>query len=286
MAVLFFVPVGALVGTLSGFFGIGGGIVLTPLLLLLGFEPVVAVATSLMFTLGTSMSGAITHTRMNNVDWKTAALVGIAGAVLAQISRGIVFYISGRHNWFLNICLIFMLFYFAYSLYKGNNGRGTKAVFKSKYLAAPFIGCIAGFLAALLGIGGGFIIAPLLIKWLGFDSKKAIGTSLACIIIISCGALIGYGFTLKLNYALGLCLIIGAFIGSPFGARMTSLYAAEEIGKKLGILYFFSMTSIALDLLATFTAPILGWMGLGVLITFMIYMFFDFYQHRTFTKKS
>ncbi len=282
-----FIPIGALVGTLSGFFGIGGGIILTPLLLLLGFKPVLAVATSLMFTFGTGLSGAITHTKMNNVNWRIAAVLGIVGALSAQASNRIVIYISGRYDWLLNVWLILMLIYFAWSLYNRKNKEEAPPVFKNQYVAGSLIGLIAGFLAALLGIGGGFIIVPLLIKWIGFDSKKAIGTSLATIVIISIGGIVGYGAQFELNYLLGICLIIGAFIGSPFGARMTARYQAKEINKKLGVLYFFAIASIAVDLIASFTIPILEWVSLGILIIFLAYMIFDFYQRRkTFKMKS
>jgi uncharacterized membrane protein YfcA len=283
-AFLFFIPIGALVGTLSGFFGIGGGIILTPLLLLLGFKPVLAVATSLMFTFGTGLSGAITHTKMNNVNWKVAAVLGIVGALSAQASKRIVIYISGRYDWLLNVWLILMLLYFAWSLYNRKNKEEAPPVFKNQYVAGSLIGLIAGFLAALLGIGGGFIIVPLLIKWIGFDSKKAIGTSLATIVIISIGGITGYGTQFELDYLLGICLIVGAFIGSPFGARMTARYQAKEIKKKLSVLYFFAIASIAVDLIASFTTPILEWVSLGILITFLAYMLFDFYQRRHTSK--
>ncbi|MGI6448736.1 MAG: sulfite exporter TauE/SafE family protein [Desulfitobacteriia bacterium] len=282
--IFFFIPIGMLVGTLSGFFGIGGGIVLMPILLLAGFEPAVAVATSLMFTLGTSLSGAVTHTRMNNVNWKIAAVIGTVGALATQGSNRIVIYISGRYDWLLNFLFILLLLYFAWSLYQRQKKTAkTGAVFKKQYAAALLIGLIVGFLAALFGIGGGFITVPLLIKWLGFDSRKAIGTSLAAIIVISIGGILGYSARLELNFLLGLCLIGGAFIGSPFGARMTARYQVEEISRKLGVLYFFVIASLLVDLLAAFTTPFLEYVSLSLLVMFLAYMLYDFYRHRQVT---
>jgi len=277
---LLFIPVGVIVGTLSGFYGIGGGIILMPMLLLAGFSPAIAVATSLMFTFGTSLSGAITHTKMKNVNWKVAINIGIVGALFAQLSNQIVMGISGQYDWLLNVWLILLLCYFAWSLHNRKNKEGKPPLFQNRYVASGIIGGIIGFLSALLGIGGGFITVPLLMSWLGFSCRRAIGTSLATIIIVSIGGIVGYSAQLELNYILGLCLIIGAFIGSPIGARMTTHYKSSEMTQRLGILYVFVIASIATDLLALFTWSMLEWVSLSILFIFLGYMFFDFYGHR------
>lgn len=276
---LIFIPIGMIVGTLSGFYGIGGGIVLMPILLLSGFSPSIAVPTSLMFTFGTSLSGALAHTRMRNVNWKIAVLIGLVGALLAQASNRIVLHISGSYDWLLNVWLIFLLSYFAWSLYNKRNNEEKPPLIKNPYLASAIIGSIIGFLCALLGIGGGFITVPLLMSWLGFDTRKAIGTSLAAIIIISMGGVTGYSTQVELNYLLGLFLIIGAFIGSPFGAKMTAYYQTIEMTQRLSILYLFVIASIAVDLLAILTWPILEWVSLLILVTFLGIMLLDFYRH-------
>jgi uncharacterized membrane protein YfcA len=251
-----------------------------PILLLTGFNPASAVATSLMFTFGTSLSGAVTHTKMKNVNWKVAVMIGSIGALFTQASKRIVIHISGGYEWLLNVWLIMLLCYFAWSLHKRSQEKETKPPFiKNPYLASGIIGGIIGFLAALLGIGGGFITIPLLMSWLGFESRRAIGTSLAAIIVISTGGVIGYSSQLELNYLLGICLIIGAFIGSPFGARMTARYQSEEMTKRLGTLYRFVIASITVDLLAAFTWSWLEWLSLSILIIFLGYMLFDFYRH-------
>jgi len=279
MLSLFFIPIGLVVGTLSGFFGIGGGIVLVPILLLAGFTPALAVATSLMFTLGTSLSGAAAHTRMHNVNWRIAALVGTAGAVSAQLSNRLVIHISGQYDWLLNVWFILLLCYFTWSLYNKNKKGEKPPLFKNHCLAAVLIGLVIGFLSSLLGIGGGFVTVPLLISWLGFDSRKAIGTSLATIIIVSIGGIAGYGTQMELNYLLGLFLIIGAFMGSPIGAKMTARYQVTEITQRLWKLYLVAMASMTVDLLAFFLPP-LEWLSLAILLIFLGYMLFDFYRHR------
>ena len=276
---LMFIPIGMLIGTLAGFFGIGGGIILMPILLLSGFSPDIAVATSLLFLFGTGLSGAVTHTRLNNVDWKTAMIVGTTGAVCAQVSKTIILNISGSYNWLLNIWLIMLLCYFAWNLYNKTKNESRKALMKNRYLAAVLIGMMVGFVSGLLGIGGGFITVPLLIAWLGYETKKAIGTSLAGIVIIACGGILGYGMQLELNFFLGLCLIIGAFIGSPFGAKMTTRYQSADITQRLWLLYIFAISAIVVDLLAAFIVSALQYVSLSILIAFLAYMLFDFYKH-------
>lgn len=280
-----FIPIGIIVGTLSGFYGIGGGVVLMPILLLSGFSPAIAVPTSLMFTFGTSLSGAITHSKMKNVNWRTAVMIGSAGAVSAQLSKLIVIHISGSYDWLLNIWFTILLCYFAWKLYqkdkkgKDEQEKDKKRLIENAYIAPIIIGIIIGFLAALLGIGGGFITIPLLISWLNFDPRKAVGTSLAAIIITSAGGIIGYSSQMDLNYLLGFCLIIGAFIGSPFGARMTARYETYEMTQRLWTLYLFVIASVVVDLFAVFTWHFLQWISLAILLTFVGYMLFDFYRH-------
>jgi uncharacterized membrane protein YfcA len=285
LSLLLFIPIGLLVGTLSGFYGIGGGIVLVPILLLTGFTPALAVATSLMFTLGTSLSGAVAHTRMHNVNWKIAALIGTTGAVSAQLSNRLVIHISGQYDWLLNVWFIMLLCYFTWSLYNKNKKGAKPSLFKNHYLAAVLIGLVIGFLSSLLGIGGGFVTVPLLISWLGFDSRKAIGTSLATIIIVSIGGIAGYGTQMELNYLLGLFLIIGAFLGSPIGAKMTARYQVTEITQRLWMLYLVAIASMTVDLLAFFLPP-LEWLSLAILLAFLGYMLFDFYRHRNAAKQE
>lgn len=285
LSLFLFIPIGLLVGTLSGFYGIGGGIVLVPILLLSGFTPALAVATSLMFTLGTSLSGAVAHTRMHNVNWKIAALIGTTGAVSAQLSNRLVIHISGQYDWLLNVWFIMLLCYFTWSLYNKNKKGAKPSLFKNHYLAAVLIGLVIGFLSSLLGIGGGFVTVPLLISWLGFDSRKAIGTSLATIIIVSIGGIAGYGTQMELNYLLGLFLIIGAFLGSPIGAKMTARYQVTEITQRLWMLYLVAIASMTVDLLAFFLPP-LEWLSLAILLAFLGYMLFDFYRHRNAAKQE
>ena len=93
-----FIVLGAVISVLAGFFGIGGGFILTPTLLLIGLSPVEAIATSLLFTIATSLSGFIAHLRLKNICWREGIVLGISGAFATQVARPFVFFLQSK-NW-------------------------------------------------------------------------------------------------------------------------------------------------------------------------------------------
>lgn len=275
---LLFVPLGAIVGALSGFFGIGGGVIIVPVLLFSGYSAAEAVATSLLFVVGTSLSGAKKHTSLGNVSWTTGITVGLTGAVTAQLSSRLVLSISGTYDWLLNLFYLAILSYFAVTLLKKTSKP--KKPKKSTVLASVMIGAMAGLLSALLGIGGGFIIVPLLVSWLGFSTHRGVGTSLASVLFISLGGLVGYLPSLSLDYITPLALVIGAFIGAPIGASLTDRYKDREISRRLAWLYLAVIASILLDLGAA-SFPLLAYASLTILFVFLVGISLDFRRRIT-----
>ncbi|WP_214823209.1 sulfite exporter TauE/SafE family protein [Exiguobacterium sp. s28] len=275
---LLFIPLGAIVGALSGFFGIGGGVIIVPVLLFSGYSAAEAVATSLLFVVGTSLSGAKKHTSLGNVSWSTGITVGLTGAVTAQLSSRLVLSISGTYDWLLNLFYLAILSYFAVTLLK-KTSKPQKPK-KSTVFAGMMIGAMAGLLSALLGIGGGFIIVPLLVSWLGFTTHRGVGTSLAAVLFISLGGLVGYLPSLSLDYVTPLALVLGAFIGAPIGASLTDRYDDKEISRRLAWLYLAVIASILLDLGAT-SFPPLAYVSLMVLLIFLVGIGLDFRRRIT-----
>lgn len=274
---LLFILLGTVVGTLSGFFGIGGGVIIVPVLLFSGYSAAEAVATSLLFVVGTSLAGAKRHTSLGNVSWSSGLMIGLTGAITAQLSSRFVLAFSGTSDWVLNVLYLAILSYFAVTLLKKTSKRSPK---QNMTVATIAIGAIAGLLSALLGIGGGFIIVPLLVSWLGYSTHRAVGTSLAAVLFIAFGGLLGYLPSLTLDLIVPAALIFGAFIGAPLGATMTSRYRDKEISRRLAYLYVTVILSITLDLMTPLWMPF-TYASLGVLLVFLMGIILDFTKRFT-----
>lgn len=272
MLVLLFFLLGACISVLSGFFGVGGGFILTPLLMLFGYSPIEAVTTSLLFTLGTSFSGITTHIRLKNILWKNGIILGISGIAATQLARPFVLFLEkrGLDEWVIPIFYIILLSYFAMKMFK--QGRKSTGLDNSNP-AAPsiikmvLIGAFAGFVSTTLGVGGGFIIVPLSVAFLGFEPKKAIGTSLFTIFLIVPVAFLSYAFTVTIDYKVSLLLVAGGLIGSSFGAKLTRYYENNEISLLLSAVYIATLISVVLKLI---NFSIVGLILLGC---FILYFF-------------
>lgn len=266
-----FLLLGGLISVMSGFFGVGGGFILTPILLLIGFSPLEAITTSLFFTVGTSMSGIAAHIRMKNILWKEGLIMGLSGIVATQLARPIVYALEAR-GWddiVIPFLYIVLLAYFAIKMIrqgKKKDGENPAPAHFSvpKLLAVGFVG---GFVSASLGVGGGFIIVPLIITSLGFNPKKAVGTSLFAVLLIVSVGFISYAVNTQIDYFIGLMLIAGALVGAQFGARMTAYFENKEMNAMLGMLYIVTLAGAVLKLVD------LNKTGLVLMGIFIVYFF-------------
>ncbi|MBM6617040.1 sulfite exporter TauE/SafE family protein [Bacillus suaedaesalsae] len=272
MDIFLFILLGACVGVMSGYFGIGGGFVLTPILLLIGFSPIVAVATSLLYTIGTSLSGIVAHIRMKNIDTKTGLLIAVAGLSATQVAHPFVMQLE---RWKVEDVVIPVLYillagYFSFIMLKGEKKSESKVVQRKSWIIPLLIGFIGGFISTTLGVGGGFIIVPLSIALLGIQPKKAVGTSLFAVFFIVLAGFITYSVSTPIDYSFAFTLIIGAIIGGQIGAYLTKLFKDEEIKRYLGILYISTVINMILQML--------GYAKIGLFvslsyITFLLVMF-------------
>ena len=271
MEYIIYLLLGGLISVLSGFFGVGGGFILTPILLLVGFSPLEAITTSLFFTVGTSISGITAHIRLKNILWKEGLIMGASGIVATQLARPLVYALEAR-GWdevVIPFLYIILLLYFAIKMIrqgkKTDDGNPVPTSFSiTKLLAVGFVG---GFVSATLGVGGGFIIVPLIITSLGFDPKKAVGTSLFAVLLIVSVGFISYVVNTEINYIIGLMLIAGTLVGSQFGARMTGYFENREMNTMLGLLYLATLAGALLKLFD------LNKTGLVIMGIFIVYFF-------------
>jgi uncharacterized protein len=251
---ILYILLGLCIGIFSGFFGIGGGFILTPVLILFGTPPLSAIGTSLMYSIGTSVSGVVAHLKYKNIIWKSAAVLGSIGVLATQVAHPFVVWLEkrGYDDTIIPVFYILLLGYFALSLLynqtkqKQNTEDGS---FTFSLPKALFIGFTGGFISTTLGVGGGFVMVPLLISMMNFPSRKAVGTSLVSVFLIVTAGFITYATSIHIDFKIGILLIIGALIGTQIGAKLTTIYSNEQIQIYLGALYITVLSSVVLKLL-------------------------------------
>jgi len=206
-------------GLISGLLGIGGGTVLVPVLLMLGYSPLQAVATSSLAIIVTASSGTVQNWRMGFVDLERVALLGLPALVFAQAGVQLADVLPER--WLLvafgslmllNIYLLSLRRRLKTSLFKGPRLRPTPARIVT--------GTVAGAIAGLLGVGGGAIMVPLQMLLLREPIKRAIQTSLGVIVLTALSSTLGHGLKGNVLWLPGLVLGLGGLAGAQLSTRL------------------------------------------------------------------
>lgn len=273
------------VGIMSGLFGVGGGFLLTPLLIMAGIPPAVAAASDSNQIVAASSSGALAHKKMGNVDIKMgliflcgAVLGGTAGTQMVRTLRGYGSYdvtVKMAYVFLLVSVGSFMLWESLRALRRGitegkgrNNGTPRlKALLARLPLQTEFrvsgirasilfiiaLGFLVGLLAALLGVGGGFITVPAMIYLLGVPTLVAIGTDLFQIVFTSMNVTFQQAVTNhSVDLILAVLLFAGSAVGAQVGARLSRYFRAEQLRLLLSIIVLLVMISLLVGLM---TAP-------------------------------
>ncbi len=259
---------GAAVGFLSGLFGVGGGFLLTPLLIFSGISPAVAVASTTAQVVASSFSAALTYWRRRLIDLKLAAVLVVAGIIGSVIGVGVFTLLrrSGQLDLIIAICYVtflglvggLMLTESVRSIINVRRGRPAplrrpgqhgwlhglpfKMRFKRSKLYVSVIPILAigigiGVLGSLLGIGGGFILVPALIYILRVPTNIVVGTSLIQMIgTMSVATLLQSGNNHSVDGVLALILMVGGVIGAQFGARLGARVGGEQLRAMLALL--------------------------------------------------
>jgi uncharacterized protein len=274
---------GTAVGFLSGMFGVGGGFLITPMLMLSGIPAAVAVATGANQVVASSVSGTITQWRRGNVDVKMGTLLllgGIVGAFIGvqlvkvlEATGQIEIVISLLYVIFLSSIGILMLIESLRAVYKTRSGRPASArrpgqhhwihglPFKLRFQRSKLyisaipplvIGFSVGLLSGILGVGGGFIMVPAMIYLLRMPTKVVIGTSLFQVIFV--GGLTTV-FHAAANYAVDLLLafvlMVGGVIGAQFGVSAGQKLKGEHLRALLAVLVLGVSVRLMIDLIVT-----------------------------------
>ncbi|MBY6201371.1 sulfite exporter TauE/SafE family protein [Maritalea mobilis] len=272
---------GGLVGILSGMFGVGGGFLLTPLLFFIGIPPAVAVATQSNQIVASSISGVLAHFRRKTVDLKMGVVLLIGGLVGAGAGVQIFALLTrlGQVDLAVQLCYVvflgviggLMLIESLKALKRSRipggapppkrrhigwiHGLPFKMRFRTSglYISAipPLVvGLLVGILAAVMGVGGGFIMVPAMIYLLGMPTKVVVGTSLFQIIFVTGFATIMHATTnYTVDMVLALLLIVGGVIGAQIGTTIGVKMKAEQLRILLALMVLGVCGKIALDLL-------------------------------------
>ena len=272
---------GGIVGFLSGMFGVGGGFLITPLLFFIGIPPAVAVATGANLVVASSVSGVLAQVRRKGVDFTMGSVMLVAGMmgsgfgiwVFAQLTA------LGQIDLFVQLSYVLFLGLVGAMMFQESlramlavRRAGTAPIrrahvhtwvhgmpFKMKFRASGLfisvlppmmIGGAVGFLSAIMGVGGGFIMVPAMIYLLGMPTKVVIGTSLFQIIFVTAFTTIMHAVTSQtVDMMLAFLLILGGVIGAQMGARVGVRLRAEQLRILLALLVLAVAAKIALDLL-------------------------------------
>ena len=269
---------GGIVGILSGMFGVGGGFLITPLLFFIGIPPAVAVATGTNQIVASSFSAVLAHLKRKTVDLKMGTVLLIGGLIGAGLGVFIFNYLKsmGQVDLLVKLCYVLFLgvigaMMFVESVNAIRNTRKGKAPKRKKHNwvhALPFkirfrtsglylsvlpplaVGLAVGILAAIMGVGGGFIMVPAMIYILGMPTKVVIGTSLFQIIFVTAFSTMLHATTnYTVDIPLALLLLIGGVIGAQFGTMIGLRLKAEQLRILLAILVLAVCLKLALDLL-------------------------------------
>ena len=278
--ILLIIFIGMVVGGLSGLFGVGGGFLMTPLLIFLGIPPVVAVGTEAPHVLASSVSGVIAHWRRKNVDFKMGFFLLIGGIMGSTVGVNVFKILSAFGQIDIVIQMLFLVFlgFIGFTMafesakttiskYRTTSSIRRKLHQHSWIHGLPFkvrfhrsklyistippivIGFFVGLLSAMMGVGGGFIMIPAMVYILGMSTNVVVGTSLFQIIFVTANSTFFQAYLNQtVDIVLASLMILGGVIGAQVGARLGSKLKAEYLRGILAILVLIVCAKIFVDM--------------------------------------
>ncbi len=256
---------GGIIGVLSGMFGVGGGFLMTPLLIFIGIPPAVAVGTGANQVVAASVSGTLAHWRRGTIDFRMGGLLLAGGFVGSSLGSWLFTVLRGLGQIDLAIGLFYVIFLGIIGVLMV--AESVRAWFRSRNPLAPRrklhhhtwmhglpfkmrfrrsklyisallplgIGAFVGVLSAIMGVGGGFVAVPAMIYLLGMPTSVLVGTSLFQIVFVTANVTFLQSVNNhSVDILLSLLLVAGGVVGAQIGARMGSKLKGEEMRIALG----------------------------------------------------
>lgn len=278
------IGLGFVVGLLSGLFGVGGGFLMTPLLITIGIPPTVAAASDSNQIVGASTSGTLAHYRMGNVDFKMGILLLIGGVIGGTVGVQVIKILRhmGNADFLIQITYVLMLgFVGVYMFLESLQGlkkqkvrqpvvktsrkessyarmmrklpwqtRFVKSGVELSILMPLILGVFVGILAAIMGVGGGFIMVPVMVYLLRMPMHVVVGTSLFQILFTCINVTIMQARSNHtVDFVLALILLIGSTLGAQFGAKISKKLKGDQLKIILASLVLIVMVKMLLGLL-------------------------------------
>jgi uncharacterized membrane protein YfcA len=281
------VGLGFVVGLLSGLFGVGGGFLMTPLLIMIGIPPTVAAASDSNQIVAASASGMYAHYRLGNVDFKMGVylliggiLGGTGGVQIIKILKAM-----GNADFLIKITYVVMLGFVGVYMFQESlqalrstetpkatpaEGKGKDSMYvrlmralpwqtrfeKSGIVLSPlvplFLGGLMGMLAAIMGVGGGFIMVPVMVYLLRMPMHVVVGTSLFQVLFTCIDVTIMQAYSNRtVDFILALLLLIGSTFGAQVGARLSTRLKEDQLKIFLASLVLLVMVKMLLSLVLT-----------------------------------
>jgi hypothetical protein len=229
------VLLGTTVGILSGFFGIGGGTILVPLLLVLGYEIKDAIGISVVQMVFSSVYGSYLNNKKGTLDVPMVLVIGLGGFIGALLSGYISSYFS---DFVLEIIFLsFAVFALLRLFFKTKEHRDQKVVSR---LVLFSIGVPLGALSMTIGVGGSIILVPILVGFLHVPLKKATSAGLFFVVFSSVSGLISHTLSSSVDFKSGIIIGLASLFGVYFGIMLKDR-VSEKIQKDLLVLFYLSV---------------------------------------------
>jgi uncharacterized protein len=277
--VLLMIGLGGLVGFLSGLFGVGGGFLMTPLLMMYGIPATVAAASDSNQIVAASASGCYTHFRAKTIDVRMGVLMLVGGVVGGTLGVQLIKVLRrlGEADFVITVVYVLMLggigsymFFESLTALRGRHAAAVSrpSIYRKAVQALPFklffprskvtisalmpllLGILVGTLAAIMGVGGGFIMVPIMIYLLRMPMHVVVGTSLFQILFTCINVTVLQAhFNHSVDFVLALLLLLGSVVGAQIGIRIGRRLRADQLKILMAVLVLGVMVKMLLGLL-------------------------------------
>ncbi|MCU0269456.1 MAG: sulfite exporter TauE/SafE family protein [Acidimicrobiales bacterium] len=240
------VALGAASGVLAGMFGVGGAVITTPGIRALGATPIQAVGSTVPAILPGAISGTVRYARAGLVDWRVGLTCGATGSLLAVAGAWVAGLLDA--SW-LMVATAGLLAWSGVSIYRSGrrapeDGAAPQGVSdpdgpvthqRPSVAALAVVGAGAGFVAGLLGVGGGIVLVPVFTSLLRLPAKVAVASSLVAVAVFSVPALVTHALLGHIDWTFALLLMVGVVPGAQLGSHLTLRASDRSVRRWFGI---------------------------------------------------